>query len=95
MKLQQAENGVLIGIRVKPSARRFAIRRTGDQLVIEVKSPPLDDKANEEAVRELSAFLGKPVRLLKGRRSRQKIFLVRDAALSEIESRLAGIDTRN
>jgi uncharacterized protein (TIGR00251 family) len=91
MKLQQAENGVLIGIRVKPSARRFSVKQVGGQMIIEVKSPPVDDKANEEAIRELSGFFGKPVQLLKGRKSRQKIFLVRDAVLSEIESRLADI----
>ena len=88
MTLQEVENGVVIRIRVKPGARRFSIKRTGDHIILEVKSPPVDGRANEEAIRELSLLFGKPLKLLKGGKSRQKVLLIRGAALSEVESRL-------
>jgi uncharacterized protein (TIGR00251 family) len=91
MALRVVENGVVIRIRLKPHARRFAIRRTGDEIVVEVKSPPFEGKANEEMVRELSGFFGKPVTLLKGRKSRQKTVLIRGATLAETELCLDGI----
>jgi hypothetical protein len=88
MQPKQVENGVVIHIRVKLHARKFAIKLRDGQIVVEVRSPPIEGKANEEVIRGLSDFFEKPVQLLKGHKSRQKTLLIQRTALAEVQSRL-------
>ena len=76
MQPKEVKNGVMIKIRVKPHARQFAIKRIEDQIVVEVKSPPVKGKANDDVIQGLSGFFQKPVQLLKGHKSKQKILLI-------------------
>ena len=88
MEPKQTENGVVIHIRVKPHARKFVIKLHDGHIIVEVKSPPVEGKANEEVIRGLSDFFEKPVRLLKGRKSRLKTLLIQGTELAEVRSRL-------
>ncbi len=88
MEPKEVANGVVIKIRVKPRAKRFSIKLYDGQIVMEVKSPPMKGKANDDVVKELSSFFQKPVQLLKGHMSKHKTVLIQGIALSEIQSRL-------
>lgn len=83
--IKQTENGVLIGVRVKPNSKRFALRRKGDQLILEVTSPPKEGKANLEIVKGLKKLFGKDVEIVKGFKSKEKVILVRNTNKEEIE----------
>ena len=91
MEPKEVKNGVIIDIRVKPHARQFAIKLYDDQIVVEVKSPPVRGKANDDVIRGLSGFFQKPVELLKGHKSKRKILLIQGITLPEVQSRLDSI----
>ena|SRR6266566_2419266 len=91
MQPKEVKNGVMIRIRVKPHARQFAIKQIEDQVVVEVKSPPVKGKANDDVIQGLSGFFQKPVQLLKGHKSRHKILLIQGITLPEFRSRLDSI----
>ena len=87
MEFKEVENGILLQVRVKPNAKKFSVKLKDGRIVVELKSPPVEGKANDEMIRELSGFLGKPVRLIKGHKSRHKTLLI-PATAAEIQSRL-------
>lgn len=66
---------------IKPASRRPGITRQGDTLRIAVNSPPIEGRANAEAVATLASAFGVPksrVELLRGARSRIKKFRIVD-----------------
>lgn len=88
MKPKEVQSGVVIKIRVKPHARQFTIKRIEDQIIVAVKNPPVKGKANDDVIRGLSSFFAKPVQLLKGHKSKQKILLIQGITLPELQARL-------
>lgn len=88
MKPKEVKNSVAIKIWVKPRAREFGIKQIGNQIVVEVKSPPVKGKANDDVIRELSGFFQKPVQLLKGHKSKQKTVLIQGITLPEVQARI-------
>ncbi len=69
--------GVLLGVRVSPSARRTALRGVyGDRLKISVCAPPEDNRANQELTDALANWLEvsrDSVRVETGHGSRDKV----------------------
>jgi uncharacterized protein (TIGR00251 family) len=63
---------MILEVVVAPNSRKFSISAKDGRLRIALKSPPENNKANIELIRELSRHLGKPVRLLSGHSSRKK-----------------------
>jgi uncharacterized protein (TIGR00251 family) len=84
--IKQTENGVIIGARIKPNSKRFALTRKNGRIIIEVISPPHEGKANVEVVKELKRMFKREVEIMKGLRSKDKVILVRGAEMSEIET---------
>jgi len=83
-------------VRVIPNAKKdeFAGYREGE-LLLRLNAPPLEGKANRAAVEFVSRFLGVPrsaVLLLRGERSRHKIFQIVGLESSDLERKLAEID---
>jgi len=66
-----------ISIRVKPNARRNAVKQLGDgRYEVSVTAPPVEGKANEKLIEVLAAYFGKPKRnisIIQGTTSREKI----------------------
>jgi len=93
MQPKEVKNGVMINVRVKPRARQFSIKQIEDQIVVEVKSPPVKGKANDDVIRELSGFFQKPVQLLKGHKNKHKILLIQGITLPEFRSRLDSVES--
>jgi uncharacterized protein (TIGR00251 family) len=83
-------------VRVIPNAKKdgFAGYREGE-LVLRLNSPAIDGKANKAAVEFVAAFLGvsrTAVLLVRGERSRHKIFEIVGLETSDLERKLAEID---
>lgn len=82
--MRRRGDDLVVMVRVTPRASRSEITgiRNG-ALQLRTTAPPADGKANKAAVRLLAQFLDVPparVKLLRGQTSRDKQFLVRNAA---------------
>ncbi len=72
--------GILIHVRVQPRASKSAIEIMGDKLKVWLKSPPVDNKANEELVEIIAGEFDvkkSSVSIIKGQASRDKVLLIR------------------
>jgi hypothetical protein len=82
-------------VKVHPRARRSAFTgRLGDAWKLDLTSPPVEGKANEECVRYLAELLGVPrahVRIVTGLTSRTKLVEI-EGVTEEQFSRAAGIN---
>ncbi|HLH30681.1 MAG TPA: DUF167 domain-containing protein [Terriglobia bacterium] len=84
-------------IRVIPNARKteFAGYREGE-LLLRLNAPPVDGKANKAAVEFVARYFGvsrSSVELVGGERSRHKIFEIVGLERSDLERKLAEIDS--
>lgn len=86
MTLQQPEivknsKGLVLRIKVKPRSKRSRVIAVKDGcIILEVQSPPVDEKANEAALRLIASFLGisfSCCELLSGKHCRDKRLLIR------------------
>jgi len=85
-----------LSVRVIPNAKRdeFGGYREGE-LVLRLNAPAIEGKANKAAVEFVSRFLGVPrssVLLVRGERSRHKIFEIVGLKFSDLERKLAQIN---
>ena len=91
--LRLGSGGVLLAVRVSPSARRTALRGVyGDRLKISVAAPPEADRANRELTEALADWFEVPrnsVRLEIGQRSRDKTVLFTGVEEHELRRRLS------
>ena len=65
-----------VKVRVKPGSKRVKVERVGDTLVVSVRSPAREGKANAELTEVLAEYYGVPksrVRIVRGHRSRDKV----------------------
>jgi uncharacterized protein (TIGR00251 family) len=86
----------MLKLRVIPNAKKdeFAGYREGE-LVLRLNSPAIEGKANRAAVEFVSQVLGvsrSAVLLVRGERSRHKIFEIVGLETSDLERKLAEID---
>ena len=77
---------LVLSVRVSPRAKHNEVTGVSDgALLVRTTAPPADGKANKTVVKMLSRYLGvapSRIRLLRGHRHRDKVFLVKDAANS-------------
>lgn len=70
-----------IRVEVKPNSKRTAVEVVEDHLVVRVKEPPKEGKANEAVLRAIAEHFGVPkrdVRLVSGEAARHKVIEVPD-----------------
>jgi uncharacterized protein (TIGR00251 family) len=81
-------------VRVIPNAGTTAFSGSrGEERVLRVQAPAVDDKANRAAVRFIAERLGlraSAVTLVSGEKSRHKIFEIVGLGACDVERRLAG-----
>jgi uncharacterized protein (TIGR00251 family) len=68
-----------IQVKVKPNSRSEELGREGDVLIVKVKEPPREGKANQAVIRLLAEHFGvhkSQVRILAGFRSKNKVIEV-------------------
>lgn len=78
---------MLIQVRVKPNARTPAIHADGDGLVVAVREPAREDRANEAVRRALAAYYDvapSRVRLVRGASARLKTFAIDGRSEAEL-----------
>ncbi len=63
---------MIIEALVVPNSREFSIALKGGRLRIALRSPPENNRANIELIKELSKATGRPVRILSGATSKRK-----------------------
>ena len=85
-----------LAIRVVPNAKKteFAGYREGE-LVLRLNAPAIEGKANKAATEFVARFFDVPrsaVFLIKGERSRHKIFQIVGLERDDLERKLAGIN---
>jgi hypothetical protein len=79
-----------VAVHVVPRSDRTAVDVSAGRIVIRVRAAPADGRATEEARRALAGALGVPpsrVTLLRGPRSRDKIFEVAEMTRAEVLQR--------
>ncbi|NLE94083.1 MAG: DUF167 domain-containing protein [Dehalococcoidia bacterium] len=70
-----------IRVDVKPNSKMPAVEVVEDHLVVRVKEPPKEGKANEAVLRAIAEHFGVPkreVRLVSGEAARHKVIEVPD-----------------
>ena len=68
-----------IRVTVKPNSRNEEINQDGDSLIIKVKEPPKEGKANQAVIRLLARHFGVPrsqVRIASGSKGKHKVIEV-------------------
>jgi|GEM_PF-1051576 len=75
--------GLMINVNVKTRAPKFRLHQDG---TLEVKSPPIDGKANMEIIREFKKLLGCDVMILMGISSKKKVLLLRGVDADRLNS---------
>jgi len=78
-----ATNMLTVRVALKPNARSAEVIGDGPSLLVRVKAPPVDGRANAEAIALLAAAFGVPknrVELAGGAASRRKRFRITDPA---------------
>jgi uncharacterized protein (TIGR00251 family) len=68
-----------IQVKVKPDSKTEELSREGDTLIIKVKEPPREGKANQAVIKLLARHFGvsqSQVRILSGFKSRNKVIEV-------------------
>lgn len=72
----------VLRVKVKPNSKQQAIQTTEDgSLIVCLKSPPVDGKANEELIKLLSKTFKVPrssIQIKAGQSSRQKLVAIDD-----------------
>jgi hypothetical protein len=86
-----------LALRVKPNARSSALRERAGGWELAVAAPPHEGKANAAAIEALAEALGVPrssIELVRGGRSREKLFALRSLTPAALHERLEAIKNR-
>jgi hypothetical protein len=91
--LQPHADGATIAVRAQPGAKKTAVLgEHSGALKVAVTAPPQDGRANDALVEVLREWLGvrrSAVRLVSGRASRDKVFLVRGLTVEQLGALVA------
>lgn len=78
--LKQTKGGVLLEVKVRPNSNQTELYKKDDALILELQSPPEDNKANIEAIKYLKKLFGCEVALVHGQKSKIKNLLLKTEA---------------
>lgn len=88
--IESCEGGVRLHLHVQPGAKRTEFAgRHGDAVKIRVHAPPVEGKANEELIRFLAETFAvgrSSVMLVRGEKSRAKVFELRGVDVAKVSS---------
>ena len=77
--IQQVREGIIFTAKIKPNSRKFKIEKD----TIYCKSPPEDNKANMEIIKELERLTSQQVRIIRGLTSKKKRILIHNITENE------------
>ena len=92
--LWESERGTFLRVLVRPNSgnREFIERFTDTELVVNLKGPAREGKANTELVKRFAKLLGVStgdITLVSGHKSREKTLLVSTLSVTEVENVLS------
>ena len=71
---------MIINIKVKPSSEKQEIKElSNNHYTISLKNPPENNKANLELVKLLKKHFKKDIKIIKGKKSKNKIIEIKNA----------------
>jgi len=86
--LQVTTRGVVLKLKIQARAGKNEIGGAlGDELKMKIKSPPVDDAANQELVRFLAEILNLPrnsIEIISGRKSNHKSLAISGLGLEKV-----------
>ena len=92
LKATESDDGVHVHVRAQPGARKTGVKGLHDgALKIAVTCPANRGRANKALVEYLGGLVGVPpsrVRLIRGNKSREKLFLLEGIGLTQFLSKL-------
>ena len=83
---KETPDGLLISIEVKSSCRDFSIVVADNLTKVNTRSPAQNNKANREVLKELKRLLKKPVYIVAGSTSRDKVLLIEGCTIAEFRN---------
>ncbi len=90
----ESEKGTFIRFLVRPNSkeREFIVEISPENIVVNLRSPAREGKANAELVKRLAKLLGistSSIRLVSGHKTKDKTFLIDELSIQDIEKKLA------
>jgi uncharacterized protein (TIGR00251 family) len=76
MNFKKFKDGILITVKVKPNSPKFSVELSDNKILISCKSPPKQNKANTEIIKELRRNFKNNVEIVSGLSSRNKKILI-------------------
>lgn len=77
MALQKTVTGIIIETRIRTGQSYFSIKESDGNFIINVKSSPVQGKANKEIVKEIKKlFKADNVEIVKGNKSKNKVIKI-------------------
>ena len=89
----ETEGGCYISLEVSPGSKKREIKEFDawrNSVEVAVRAPPKGGKANAELEKFLSEVFGAEVKVVKGRKSRQKVVFVK-LSKSDVVKKLKGL----
>ncbi len=83
--LRQVKDGTILDVRAKTGSNQTSLYKKNDILFIELQNPPENNKANIEAVKYLRSIFNSEVSIIKGLKSKNKTFLIREISKEAAE----------
>jgi len=92
----ETERGILLKVAVRPKSREtsFVAEISPEVIVVNLKSPAREGKANSELIKRMSKVLSvstSNITLIAGHKSREKTLLVQGLDLESVEKRMSGM----
>ena len=78
----------IFNAKIKPNSSEFEISKFSETVIIYTKNQPENNKANIEIIKDLGKIFGKPVRILRGLKSKNKVILIEGITEKEFEGKL-------
>ena len=80
-----SKDKIIVELKVKPNSPKFKIEKKNNQIIIYCKSPPEQNKANREIIKELKKLTGCQVEITSGLTSKKKKIIIHNITEKELE----------
>jgi uncharacterized protein len=88
MNINEAKDGVILTVFVKPNSPKFKIELDGDEIVLHCTEEPVRGKVNKEIIKELTKLLHAKIEIASGTTSKQKTLFIKGITKSQAEHTL-------
>lgn len=86
MGIQETGDGLIVSVKVRPNSAGLALYKKGDDVILELASPPREGMANQEIMSGLPKLLRCEVRILRGTQSKRKLLLLKGISEEELKA---------